>query len=44
VIDKYDAANTQEGRAKEQQQIDKRGLKNLDNKRNEIKKDKTPND
>ena len=44
VVDKYDAANTQEGRTKEQQQIDKRGLQNLDNKRNEIKKDKTPND
>jgi hypothetical protein len=30
----------QEGRVKEQQQIDKHGLKNLDNKRNEIRKPK----
>ncbi len=29
-----------EGRTKEQQHIDKEGLPNLDNKRNEIRKDK----
>ena len=40
VVDKYNAANTQEGRAKEQQQIDQHGLQNLDNKRNEIRKGK----
>jgi RHS repeat-associated protein len=39
VIDNYDASNTQEGRVKEQGQIDQHGLGNLDNKRNEIRKD-----
>jgi RHS repeat-associated protein len=39
VVDTYDAANTQEGRTKEQQQIDQHGLSNLDNKRNEIRQD-----
>jgi RHS repeat-associated protein len=39
VIDNYEPGNTQEGRVKEQAQIDKRGLGNLDNKRNEIRKD-----
>ena len=37
-IDDYDPNNVQEGRTKEQNQIDKEGLENLDNKRNEIKK------
>jgi RHS repeat-associated protein len=36
VVDTYDAANTQEGRQKEQQQLDQTGLQNTDNKRNEI--------
>jgi hypothetical protein len=40
VVDTYNASNTQEGKTKEQQQIDKHGLKNLDNKRNEIRKKK----
>ncbi len=40
VLDKYDAKKTQQGRRKEQRQIDKHGLKNLDNKRNEIRKKK----
>jgi RHS repeat-associated protein len=40
VVDKYNAKNTQQGRVKEQQHIDRRGLKNLDNKRNEIRKTK----
>ena len=39
VIDNYDASNVQQGRVKEQAQIDKRGLGNLDNKRNEIRRD-----
>jgi RHS repeat-associated protein len=39
VVDTYNASDTQEGRVKEQQQIDKEGLQNLDNKRNEIKED-----
>ncbi len=40
VIDTYNASNTQEGRQKEQQQIDQHGgIQNLDNKRNEIHKD-----
>jgi hypothetical protein len=39
VLDRYDAKNTREGRFKEQKQIDKRGgVKNLDNKRNEVSK------
>jgi hypothetical protein len=42
VVDTYNAADKQEGRTKEQQQIDQRGLQNLDNKRNEIRKDKKP--
>ena len=37
VVDTYDQGNTMEGRIKEQQEIDKNGLGNLDNKRNEIK-------
>ncbi len=37
-VDKY--KTTHEGRVKEQQQIDKHGLQNLDNKRNEIRKPK----
>ena len=40
VFDTYNSKNTQEGRVKEQNQIDKHGLKNLDNKRNEIRKPK----
>ena len=40
VVDTYNAKNTQEGRVKEQKQIDKHGLKNLDNKRDEIRKTK----
>lgn len=40
VVDTYNSKNTQEGRVKEQNQIDKHGLKNLDNKRNEIRKPK----
>jgi len=37
VVDTYDANNKQEGRVKEQKAIDDRGgVKNLDNKRNEI--------
>jgi hypothetical protein len=39
TVDTY--KTTHEGRVKEQQQIDKHSLKNLDNKRNEIKKQKT---
>jgi hypothetical protein len=40
VVDTYNANNTQEGREKEQQQIDQHGgIQNLDNKRNEIHKD-----
>jgi RHS repeat-associated protein len=40
VIDKYDPNNVPEGRAKEQKAIDENGgVNNLDNKRNEIKKD-----
>jgi RHS repeat-associated protein len=38
TVDTY--KTKQEGRVKEQQQIDKHGLKNLDNKRNEIRKPK----
>lgn len=38
TVDTY--KTTQEGRTKEQQQIDKHELKNLDNKRNEIRKPK----
>jgi RHS repeat-associated protein len=39
VVDRYDAKNTREGRFKEQKQIDKRGgVRNLDNKRNEVSK------
>ena len=38
TVDTY--KTTHEGRVKEQQQIDKHGLKNLDNKRNEIRKPK----
>jgi RHS repeat-associated protein len=38
TVDTYKTKS--EGRIKEQQQIDKHGLKNLDNKRNEIKKPK----
>jgi RHS repeat-associated protein len=38
VVDTYNASDTQEGRTKEQQQIDQNGgVQNLDNKRNEIK-------
>ena len=37
-IDDYDPNNVQQGRTKEQKQINKEGLENLDNKRNEIKK------
>ncbi len=40
VVGTYDSNNTKEGRQKEQQKIDEHGLENLDNKRNEIKKDK----
>lgn len=41
VVDRYNASDTQEGRIKEQQQIDQNGgVQNLDNKRNEIRKDK----
>jgi RHS repeat-associated protein len=41
VVDTYNASNPQEGRAKEQQQIDQNGgVQSLDNKRNEIRKDK----
>jgi len=40
VVETYDAANKQEGRVKEQKHIDQHGLKNLDNKRNEIRKPK----
>ena len=37
VVDTYNAADTQEGRQKEQQHIDQNGgVQNLDNKRNEI--------
>jgi hypothetical protein len=36
VVNTYDPNNVQEGRQKEQQEIDVRGLDNLDNKRNEI--------
>jgi RHS repeat-associated protein len=40
VIDNYDPDNVQEGRTKEQKAIDDNGgVDNLDNKRNEIKKD-----
>jgi hypothetical protein len=40
VIDTYDPTNVQEGRQKEQAAIDNHGgVANLDNKRNEIKKD-----
>ncbi len=42
VVDTYNASDKQEGRTKEQQQIDQHGLQNLDNKRNEIRKDKKP--
>ncbi|WP_188938381.1 hypothetical protein [Puia dinghuensis] len=43
VIDKYDPDDVKEGREKEQKAIDDHGgVDNLDNKRNEIKKD--PND
>jgi hypothetical protein len=42
TVDTY--KTKQEGRAKEQQQIDKHDLKNLDNKRNEIRKPKKPKD
>jgi hypothetical protein len=39
VVDTYNAADTREGRTKEQQQIDQHGgVPELDNKRNEIKK------
>jgi RHS repeat-associated protein len=40
VIRTYPANDTQAGRKAEQEEIDKRGLDNLDNKRNEIRKDK----
>jgi RHS repeat-associated protein len=40
TVDTY--KTKQEGRVKEQRQIDKHGLKNLDNKRNEIRKPKKP--
>jgi len=44
VIDKYDPNNVQEGREKEQKAIDDHGgVNNLDNKRNEIKKDPSNN-
>lgn len=43
VVDRYNASDTQEGRTKEQQHIDKHGLNNLDNKRNEIRKEKKQN-
>jgi RHS repeat-associated protein len=40
VVDTYNASDTQEGRTKEQQQIDQNGgVSNLDNKRNEIHKE-----
>lgn len=39
VIENYDSSNTYEGRVKEQKHIDANGLENLDNKRNEIRKD-----
>jgi RHS repeat-associated protein len=39
VVDTYDPADTHEGRVKEQRQIDAHGLENLDNKRNEIRKE-----
>jgi hypothetical protein len=38
VVRTYPANNTQAGRSAEQKEIDKRGLNNLDNKRNEIAK------
>jgi RHS repeat-associated protein len=38
VVRTYPAGNTQAGRRAEQKEIDKRGLNNLDNKRNEIAK------
>ena len=40
VIRTYPANDTQAGRKAEQEKIDKRGLNNLDNKRNEVRKDK----
>jgi hypothetical protein len=40
VVDTYDADDVQEGREKEQAQIDAHGLQNTDNKRNEIRKKK----
>lgn len=37
IVDRYDAANTMEGRIKEQTKIDDHGgVQNLDNRRNEI--------
>jgi hypothetical protein len=41
VVDTYNAADTKEGRTKEQEHINKEGLKNLDNMRNEIKPENT---
>lgn len=39
VVDTYDPTNKLDGRQREQKQIDAHGLENLDNKRNEIRKD-----
>jgi hypothetical protein len=40
VVRTYPAEDTQAGRKVEQEEIDRRGLENLDNKRNEIAKPK----
>jgi len=45
VVDNYDPKNVNEGRIKEQRQINKEGgVNNLDNKRNEIAPNKWPDD